>query len=368
VREEADLANDPVFSPEALKKERNKVPDRIRAKRSPGVNSFASFSSRTPQAESRGRSNAEQRAKQQPSSCSFCGSNHQPDKCAELNRKSVDERLEMVRSKSVFSVLDALKRVIKVRLNCEKCGKQHPTPLHNPTYREGSNSQQNTSESSRSDSAYSHQASSEVVDESTSSNLNASVCSAVSWHGVVTNSLIIPVYVHHKSHPEVKVKVYALLDDASDTTFIKTAVKEKLGISGVDSKLILSTMLGSEEINVCRVDGLVVERIDQRVQVELPRTYSRDQIPSRRDQIPNPEVAASWPHLDRIKDKIMPYEEGLEIGLLIGCNCPKAIKPKEVILGKGEDPYAIRTLLGWGIVRSGRKHAVRLWRAITVVL
>ena len=98
------------------------------------------------------------------------------------------------------------------------------------------------------------------------------------------------------------------------------------------------------------MDGLVVERIDQRVQVELPRTYSRDQIPSRRDQIPSPEVAAVWPHLQRIKDKIMPYQESLEIGLLIGCNCPKAIKPKEVILGKGEDPYAVRTLLGWGII------------------
>lgn len=46
----------------------------------------------------------------------------------------------------------------------------------------------------------------------------------------------------------------------------------------------------------------------------------------------------------------MPYQESLEIGLLIGCNCPKAIKPKEVILGKGEDPYAVRTLLGWGII------------------
>ena len=109
-------------------------------------------------------------------------------------------------------------------------------------------------------------------------------------------------------------------------------------------------MLGSEEINVCRVDGLVVERIDQRVQVELPRTYSRHQIPSRREQIPSPEVAAVWPHLQKIKDKIMPYQESLEIGLLIGCNCPKAIKPKEVILGKGEDPYAVRTLLGWGII------------------
>ena len=121
-------------------------------------------------------------------------------------------------------------------------------------------------------------------------------------------------YLFRKSHPELKVKVYALLDDASDTTFIKTDVKYKLGIPGVNSKLILSTMLGSEEITVCRVDGLVVERIDQRVQVELPRTYSRDQIPSRRDQIPSPEVAAVWPHLQKIKNKIMPYQESLEIG------------------------------------------------------
>ena len=76
-----------------------------------------------------------------------------------------------------------------------------------------------------------------------------------------------------------------------------TPVKDKLGIPGVDFKLILSTMHGSEEIGISRVDGLVVERIDQRVQVELPRTYSRDQIPSRRDQIPSPEVAAVSPKI-----------------------------------------------------------------------
>ena len=51
-----------------------------------------------------------------------------------------------------------------------------------------------------------------------------------------------------KSQPELKVKVYALLDDASDTTFIKTNVKDKLGIPGVSSRLIISTMLGSEEL------------------------------------------------------------------------------------------------------------------------
>jgi len=36
--------------------------------------------------------------------------------------------------------------------------------------------------------------------------------------------------------------------------------------------------------------------------------------------------------------------------VLIGCNCPKAIKPIEVIRGKGEEPYAVQTSLGWSIV------------------
>ena len=72
-------------------------------------------------------------------------------------------------------------------------------------------------------------------------------------------------------------------------------------------------MLGREEISVSKIDGLVVQCTDKRVHVKLPRTYSRDQIPSRRDQFSRPEVAFAWPHLRKIKDKIMPYQEDLEV-------------------------------------------------------
>ena len=109
-------------------------------------------------------------------------------------------------------------------------------------------------------------------------------------------------------------------------------------------------MLGKEEISVEKITGLVVERMDKRVEIELPRTYSRARIPFRRDQIPRLEVANKWPHLQRIAEKMQPYRSDVDVGLLIGCNCPRAIKPREVILGKGDDPYAIRTLLGWGII------------------
>ena len=52
----------------------------------------------------------------------------------------------------------------------------------------------------------------------------------------------------------------------------------------------------------------------------------------------------------KIAHKLYPYQSGTDVGLLIGCNFPRAIKPTEIILGKGDDPYAVRTLLGWGII------------------
>ena len=46
----------------------------------------------------------------------------------------------------------------------------------------------------------------------------------------------------------------------------------------------------------------------------------------------------------------MPYREDVQVGMLIGTNCKKAIKPREVIPGGDNDPYGIKTVLGWGIV------------------
>ena len=70
--------------------------------------------------------------------------------------------------------------------------------------------------------------------------------------------------------------------------------------------LILSTMLGREEIQVSRVESLVVERFDRKVQVQLPRAYTRDFIPWRRDQIRRPEVAEVWLHLKKLRTKLYP--------------------------------------------------------------
>lgn len=130
------------------------------------------------------------------------------------------------------------------------------------------------------------------VKESASSNLISVVHSSAGGStGVITHCRIVQVILFHKNNPLKAIKIYALLDDASNTTFITTQ---------------LSTLLGRERLMVQRVNGLVVEHFDKRIQIELPKTYARQSIPSRQDQIPRPETVNNWPHLKRIQGEIPP--------------------------------------------------------------
>jgi hypothetical protein len=46
----------------------------------------------------------------------------------------------------------------------------------------------------------------------------------------------------------------------------------------------------------------------------------------------------------------MPYRSDVEVGLLIGTSCIRAIKPREIIIGNDGDPCAKSIILGWGVV------------------
>ena len=76
------------------------------------------------------------------------------------------------------------------------------------------------------------------VKESASSNLISVVHSSAGGStGVITHCRIIQVILFHKNNPLKAIKIYALLDDASNTTFITTQVQRELGIEGVEISL-----------------------------------------------------------------------------------------------------------------------------------
>ena len=57
------------------------------------------------------------------------------------------------------------------------------------------------------------------------------------------------------------------------------------------------------------------------IEILLPKRYSRSSIPAKKSQLPRPESAVNWAHLQKISEKIMPLNEDIEDRLPIGLNC-----------------------------------------------
>ena len=279
-------------------------------------------------------------------SCYLCKKPHDLDTCSEFSRKIVHERKEFARSKGLcFGCLiqGHKSKECNQRITCRTCARP-PTSLHGDSRKCDRNAKVDTDSGDQ---------------IAKSATLPTKTCFKGDHSKSQSNSVIVPVWLHHFDDPQNERLVYAILDHQSDTTFVREKTIHQLGVTGPETQLLLSTMHAENRPIVSqRIGGLVVRNFNREVIIQLPRSFSSEKIPARRDQIPRPEAARQWPHMERIADRLMPYQDDMEIGLLIGSDCPRAIIPCEVIPGNDDNPYAQRTDLGWGIIgRVGQTHA-----------
>lgn len=159
-------------------------------------------------------------------------------------------------------------------------------------------------------------------------------------------STIMPVWLSTTSNPENEVLVHALLDKQSDSTFILQEKAETLDTQKEPVQLKLSilsskgTVIPSQKLTGLHVRGFCSSKI-----ISLPVTYSTEFIPANLSHIPTPETARAWSHLEHLAPLI-----DCDIGLLIGYNCSQVLLPREIVSGKDNEPFAVRTDLGWSIV------------------
>ncbi|XP_030838113.1 uncharacterized protein LOC115922739 [Strongylocentrotus purpuratus] len=139
-------------------------------------------------------------------------------------------------------------------------------------------------------------------------------------------------------------------DDQRNVGFVSDELCEQLGVQGTDTTLKLTTMHTTANVRSMKASGLQVLDFNRENEIDLPPCFSRESIPASRTQIPRSEGLKEWPHLEPVAHELMPYNRSVKVSLLIGNNCPRAIRPLEVIAGGEDDPYAIKTALGWGVV------------------
>ncbi|XP_077977489.1 uncharacterized protein LOC144433051 [Glandiceps talaboti] len=228
--------------------------------------------------------------------CLLCKKpDHQLSTCPEFKSKTLEQRKQFIQENRVcFSCLKVghNSRDCCRKLTCEKCKKRHPTILHDEKREKAS------------------------TETTTESKVEASVvsCNVQSGSGFST-SMIVPVWVSSRESPSNEVLTYALLDTQSDSSFVLEDIAQSLAVN----------------LQPCQ------------------QAYTRNFIPADRSHIPTSSTAQKWQHLQRIAHDIAPLQ-GCEVGILIGYNCPQALAPRETIVGKNEEPYAIKTDLGWSII------------------
>ncbi|XP_042073472.1 uncharacterized protein LOC121813652 [Haplochromis burtoni] len=276
------------------------------------------------------------------SSCTLCQESHPLIKCPKFLQMTLEMKKKHVKdNKHCYGCLKQghSAKDCKRRLTCETCSKRHPTCLHDENY---SISLQREKQAQVS------------TDNATQGNspesATAIALNVARAEHTVSTSMIIPVWVSTAANPQREKLVYALLDTQSDTVFIDQDVTQKLQANVCPVKLRLTTMMGKNAVvSSGKVCDLLVRGYNSATVLRLPTAYTKDFIPANREHIPTCDTAKLWSHLSSIADEIPPLLS-CEVSLLIGYTCPQALVPRQVLLGKDNEPYAIQTDLGWSIV------------------
>lgn len=275
--------------------------------------------------------------------CLFCGegSHHLTTECRKLAEKSPEEKTQFVYSKALcFGCMRRghNSRSCKQKATCKKCEKSHPTALH-------ANQPPAKGPPPATESAPKEKK--EIVTIETA-NVSHAVSSITTEN--FSSGMIVPVYVSYKANPEKEIMVYALLDSQWDSTFTIESVPRQLNAPTEKTSLQLSTMTSKEKSISCQlVKDLIIRGVNSDIKIPLPPSYTRHHIPINKSHLPAPEKALAWPHLSHLADQIS-APKGCDIALLIGYNCPQALVPREVVSGTGNEPFALKTDLGWSII------------------
>lgn len=316
VDQECTLANDPLFSRDALEEHSNQR--QRNGKESGKTRPVKTFSSNI-------------------SKCPACDKNHDLEKCKDYMERSIRDKCRwLMRKRLCFGCYGAghIVRACKNKRTCTTCKEKHPTGLH-----EYHQSKMETKNDERE----------ETSPEQGSNIKNCSIASSTSSERSIS-MCVVPVILRHKD-AMADILTFALLDNCSQGTFIHEELLSCLGLKGTESEITVKTLTGEQTEKSSLLNGLLVKGANKDTNdwIKLPKTYSKGSIPVSNEEIPTPTKIRQWTYLNDVADQLC-EERDVRIGLLIGANCPRALEPEKVIPSQNGGPYAFRSQLGWCVV------------------
>ena len=228
-----------------------------------------------------------------------------------------------------------------IRCKVPGCGKSHHTLLHQPSSTRGNADHQTKN--------------TEITDISAITTPLPSVQGAPSstWDtATVAESSeiflqIIPLRI--TGNDGRRTTTYGLIDSGSDVPMIDPSLVQKLGIQGKEGQLLLSTVSQRDkqekgvkfDFQIAPVDNQYCEHVTV-----------RNAWAVRDLTIPLKHVTArkKLRQLSHLRHVPFPEVERKKVSILMGTSLQEAFVPLEVKKGKSNEPFAIRSCLGWSIL------------------
>lgn len=182
--------------------------------------------------------------------------------------------------------------------------------------------------------------------------MTTSVCTEICGTGLQGKSCskICLVNVYPAGCPEEKKRIYVMLDDQSNLSLARSAFFRMFNVQGEVFPYAMRTCSGTVDTSGRRAKDFVVESLDGKVSMNLPTLIECNSIPDNRMEIPTPEAAAYYPHLQTIASQIPSLDPAADILILIGRDLIRAHKVRKQRNGPHNAPYAQLLDLGWVIV------------------
>ena len=171
--------------------------------------------------------------------------------------------------------------------------------------------------------------------------------SSLGTKSTIMSLSVQPMLLSHKTSPDKVLKVYGMLDNCSQDSFINQDVLDNFDIKGTDTKICIKTMTGTVSEDSQIVEGFVVSDVNDTNMISLPRLFTGKSLLIDKDEIPTVDKAKHLPHLESIVKEIPDIDPDAPVALLIGVNCPTALRPLQVINEENNGPFAQRIPLGW---------------------
>ena len=156
--------------------------------------------------------------------------------------------------------------------------------------------------------------------------------------------------VSHRGNPRVTKRIYAVLDDMSDSSYIAEKLIEELQLTGREESYLLNT-LGScrSEQKGLVVQGLWIRGISKDKYYELPELFSSPFIPGSEYEVATPRIVKNLPHISGWADGFSEIDRGAEPLVLIGRDAGDLMWSRCY----GEHaPFVCETRLGFALIGS----------------